>query len=294
MLRHSRVTDIHLISRRGPAQAKFTIKELRELGEVTDCDVVVDPAELELDLGSRAAADGDRSVQRNLDVLAEWAARPLEGRPRRVHLHFLARPVEIVGEGQVDAVRIEATRLDGDASVTGTGEVRRLDVQMVLRSIGYRGVPTPGMPFDERAGVIPNVEGRVLRDGRVVPGEYVAGWIKRGPTGVIGTNKRDASATVAAVLADAAAGALPRAPVRDAGAILDVLAARGIEVVTWEGWSAIESAEAALGRTQGRARSKISDRAALMDAARRAEEATHDSGDVSRPDAGIPRAHRTA
>lgn len=288
VLRDSRVSDVHLVSRRGPAQAKFTIKELRELGEVNDCDVVVDPAELELDPASRAVADSDRSVQRTLDVLTEWAARPLEGRRRRLHLHFWARPVEIVGDGRVDGVLLEATRLDAEAGVTGTGQVRRLEVQMVLRSIGYRGVPTPGMPFDDRAGVIPHLEGRVLRDQQVAPGEYVAGWVKRGPTGVIGTNKRDASATVAALLADAASGALPRAPVRDAEAILEVLAARGVEVVTWEGWSAIEAAEAALGHAQGRARSKIHDRAALLDAARRAGDPTHDPADAPARDTAPP------
>lgn len=270
VLRHSRVSDIHLVSRRGPAQAKFTNKELRELGEVADCDVVVDPAELELDPISRAAADSDRSVQRNLDVLAHWAARPQKGRARRVHLHFMARPVELDGADQVDAVLLEATRLDDDASVVGTGELRRLEVQMVLRSIGYRGVPMPGLAFDEDAGVISNLEGRVLRDGRVVPGVYVAGWIKRGPTGVIGTNKRDAAATVALVQADASSGALPSATTRNPGAILGVLASRGTEVVTWEGWSAIEAAEVALGRGQGRARSKINHREALLEAVRRA------------------------
>jgi len=272
-LRHSRVTDIHLVIRRGPAQAKFTTRELRELGELTNCEVVIDPAELELDMMSRAAADSQRIVQRNLDVLADWAARPPGGRARRIHLHFKARPIEIVGDERVNGVLLETTRLDDNVSVVGTGEIHKLDVQMVLRSIGYRGLPTPDMPFDERAGVIPNTEGRVLRDGQIAPGEYVAGWIKRGPTGVIGTNKRDATATVAALLCDAEAGALPRASINDPDAILSLLTARGVEVVTWEGWSAIESAEAALGRSQGRERSKLKDHEALLQAARQSEDA---------------------
>lgn len=266
-LRDSRITDIHLIARRGPAQAKFTTKELREMGELTNSDVLVDPAELELDEPSQAVAESQRAVQRNLEILGDWAERPPKGRPRRVHLHFKSRPVELVGEESVHGVRLEATRLQDDGSVVGTGEFHTLDAQMVLRSIGYRGIPVLGMPFDEHSGLIPNAAGRVLRNEEVAPGEYVAGWIKRGPTGVIGTNKHDATSTVAAVLDDAEAGSLPRAPIRDPDAVLDLLAERGVDVVTWRGWLAIEAAEVALGQTQGRERSKLNDRSTLLRAA---------------------------
>jgi len=260
----SRVEDIHVIARRGPVQAKFTTKELREVGELANADVLVDPADLELDDASLARAS-EPVVRRNLEALREWAQRSPSGRPRRIHLRFRLRPVEVLGERCVTGLRLERTRLDPDGKAVGTGEIRTLDVQMVLRSVGYRGLPIAGMPFDERTGTVPNVAGRVLRAGRPISGEYVAGWIKRGPTGVIGTNKKDARETVTALLADATSS--PRAPVRDPDALPQLLAARGVSVVTWQGWCAIELAEAELGRAQGRDRLKIADRRMLLRAA---------------------------
>lgn len=265
VLEGSRVEDIHLIGRRGPVQAKFTTKELRELGELANADVLVAPGELELDTASRERLATEPVPRRNLDVLQVWAARPPAGRPRRVHVRFRLRPVEVLGEERVTGLRLERTRLDRTGHATGTGQMCTIDAQMLLRSVGYRGLPTPGMPFDKQAGVIPNAAGRVLRGGAVVPGEYVAGWIKRGPTGVIGTNKRDANETVAALLIDAPS--LPPAPIRDPDAVLRLLAERGVTVVRWQGWRAIELAEAHLGRAQGRERAKIADRGALLWAA---------------------------
>ncbi len=265
VLQRSQVQDIHMIGRRGPVQAKFTTKELRELGELANADILVDPRELELDEESQRAIGAERALRRNLEVLQEWARRRPEGRPRRIHVRFLLRPVEVLGTTRVSGLRLERTRLDGTGNVTGTGQMCTLDAQLVLRSVGYRGLPVPGMPFSEWTGIIPNSAGRVLRDGVPVPGEYVAGWIKRGPTGVIGTNKNDASETVAALLADAPA--LPPAPVRDPDALPALLAARGVDVVTWQGWQAIDAAEAALGRAQGRQRVKIAHRAELLRAA---------------------------
>lgn len=265
VLERSRVEDIHMIGRRGPVQARFTTKELRELGELANADVLVDPAELELDEASHRAIGAERALRRNLEVLQEWARRRPEGRPRRIHVRFMLRPVEVLGSTRVTGLRLERTRLDGTGNVSGTGEMTTLDAQLVLRSVGYRGLPVPGMPFAEWTGIIPNAAGRVLRDGVPVPGEYVAGWIKRGPTGVIGTNKHDASETVAALLADAPS--LPPAPVRDPDALLGLLAARRVSVVTWEGWREIDVAETALGRAQGRDRVKIADRAELLRAA---------------------------
>ena len=273
VFRDSEVSDIHIVGRRSAAHAKFTTKELKELGELANADVVVDPAELELD------ADGERVVAsepvraRNLEVFREWATREPEGRPRRIHVRFLRRPVEVVGEDRVSGLRLERTTVDGTGTAVGTGETETLDVQLVLRSVGYRGVPVGGLPFDERRGVIPNERGRVLRDGGASPGEYVAGWIKRGPTGVIGTNKHDAGETVATLLEDA--GALPRAPERDPEAVLRLLDERGAQVVVWDGWSAIDAAELALGPARGGKRIKIADRAALL---RTAAEAAADPG----------------
>jgi ferredoxin/flavodoxin---NADP+ reductase len=258
----SQVEDIHLIGRRGPAQAKFSTKELRELGELANADVLVDPADLVLDEAGQVLVASEPTARRNLEVLQEWAERAPAGRPRRIHLRFRLRPVEVLGEASVTGLRLEAT---GVTPADGPPAGLTLDVQMLLRAVGYRGIPTPGLPFDDDAGVIPTVAGRVQRAGVSVPGEYAAGWIKRGPTGVIGTNKHDANETVASLLEDVPS--LPEAPVRDPEAVLQLLADRGVDVVTWEGWRAIEQAEAELGIALGRTQAKIADREALLRAA---------------------------
>lgn len=267
VLRASTVRDLHLVGRRGPAQARFTTKELRELGELADVDLLVDADELVLDDDSAALVESEPVLRRNLEVLTEWAARTPAGRPRRIHLHFMRRPVEVLAgsDGRVAGLRLERTQLDERGHAVGTGQYETLDVGMVLRSVGYRGLPIPGMPFDPGNGTIPNQAGRVVHDGAVVPGEYVAGWAKRGPSGVIGTNKHDANETVASLVEDAAA--LPEAPVRDPQAILDLLRDRGAEVVDWQGWRAIVQAEVDLGRRLGRGGVTIADRQALLAAA---------------------------
>jgi ferredoxin--NADP+ reductase len=272
VLERSSVEDIHLIGRRGPLQAKFTTKELREVGELSNADVLLDPAELALDEMGREKLAADPVVRRNFEVLQAWSQRTPSGRPRRVHVRFLLRPVEMLGDGAVSGLRVEHTQLDRTGQATGTGEISTVDASMILCAVGHRGLSIPGIPVDERTGVVPNVAGRVLRAGSAAPGDtapgdtapgdYVAGWIKRGATGVIGTNKSDAKETVTALLEDAPS--LPPAPVRDPDAVLHLLAARGIDVVTWQGWSAIELAEADLGRAQGRERAKIVDREALL------------------------------
>jgi len=266
VLERSQVTDIHMFGRRGPAQAKFTTKELRELGELTNADVIVHPDELQLDAASEAAIASSPAVRRNVEVLQEWAQREPQGRPRRLHVRFLLRPVAVLGTDRVAGLRLERSRLDGTGGAVGTGEHTDIDAQLLLRAIGYRGLPLPGLPFDEGSGVVPNAGGRVLREGAPVPGEYVAGWIKRGPTGVIGTNKGDARETVAAVIEDVAG--LPVARDGDPDELPPLLAGRGVEVVTWAGWQAIDDAELDLGRTQGRDRVKIADRLELLRAAR--------------------------
>jgi ferredoxin/flavodoxin---NADP+ reductase len=264
----SAVSDIHIVGRRGPAQAKFTTKELRELGELANADVVVDPAELVLDEASKELVETNKTVRRNLETLQEWSARSQLGRPRRIHLRFLLAPVAVLGTTVVAAVQCERNELDGSGGVTGTGETVTLAAQLLLRSVGYRGLPLPGVPFDERSGVIPHVAGRVQRNGCTAAGEYVVGWIKRGPTGVIGTNKGDAKETVEQLLTDL--DTLPRARYREPDMIIDRLTRRGVEVITWAGWEAIDAAEQALGLASGRSRIKIANRAELLIAAAKA------------------------
>ena len=264
-LSSSQVTDIHVLGRRGPAQAAFTTKELRELGELADADVLVHGFDGTLDAGSEEAAAADKAVARNVVVIRGWVANEPTGKRRRIHLHFLARPVELVGDQSVREVRVERTALTEDGRAVGTGEVTSIPAQLVVRSVGYRGTALDTVPFDAERNVIPHADGRVERDGVVVPGQYVAGWIKRGPTGIIGTNKKDAAATVASLLADAQAGALP-SPGRPGG-IEALLAERGVAVVGTGGWRAIDAAERALGATRGRDRTTIHEVPALLAAA---------------------------
>ena len=262
VLSASHVTDIHVLGRRGPAQAKFTTKELRELGELVNADVVVREDELVLDAASEETIASDANQRRNLEILRTLAAEKPSGKPRRIHLRFLVRPTTIFGSEKVDGVQVERTELDGTGNVKGTGVLETIPAQMVLRSVGYRGQGLAGLPFDERNGTIPHEAGRVLHEGKQVPGEYVAGWIKRGPTGVIGTNKSDASETITSLIADAPN--LTPAPIRDPQALLNLLVTRGVHVVDWEGWVGIDAAEIALGQAQGRERIKIADRDLLL------------------------------
>jgi NADPH-dependent glutamate synthase beta subunit-like oxidoreductase len=262
------VEEVTVLGRRGPAQATFTTQELRELDGLAAATVLVDPADLELDPGSEERAAADRNVGRNLAVLRGWADHaPTPGRGR-LRLKFFRRPVRLLGDDRVTGVEVERTAVDGDGRAMGTGELEVLPADLVVRSVGYRGIPLPGLPVDERSGTVPNDSGRVLRDGRISPGEYVAGWIKRGPTGVVGTNKHDARETVASLLADVAVGDLrPRGPVGD---LVSQLVARGAEPVLLDDWRAIDAAETALGATRGRARTTLHERESLMAAVRAA------------------------
>lgn len=273
-LEASRVREVHMVGRRGPGQAKFTTKELRELGSLPGVRVGVEAADLALD-PSFADPSGLPAVnRRNLEVVRGWAAGDAadaggDDVARGIRLRFFLRPVELLGEnGRVAAVRFERTEPDGSGGVRGTGRYEEIEAQLVLRAVGYKGVPLPGLPFDERRGTVPNEAGRVLRDGAPSPGEYVAGWIKRGPTGVIGTNRPCAKETVTSLLADAA----DLAGREVAGDPLAALRELGHEPVAWRGWLSIEEAESALGHALGRGRVKIPDWAGLRAAAR--EDAT--------------------
>jgi ferredoxin--NADP+ reductase len=263
------VEQVTIVGRRGPAQASFTTQELRELDDMTAATVLVDPADLELDPASEERAAADRVVGRNLGVLRGWAEHTLEAGRIPLRLRFFRRPVRLLGEDRVTGLEVERTAVDGDGRAVGTGEVEVLPADLVVRSVGYRGTPLPGLPVDERSGTVTHDGvGRVLRDGRTSPGEYVAGWIKRGPSGVVGTNKHDARETVDALLADAAAGGLAvRGPVDD---LVTALQARGAEPVLLEDWRAIDAAEVALGATHGRARTTMHEREALLAAVRAA------------------------
>lgn len=263
VLAQSQVTDIYMLGRRGPAQAKFTTKELRELGELPNADVVVRPEELELDEKSAASIAHDPAQLKNLEVLREFAARPLSGKPRRIHIRFFVSPVAVLGEGRVQKIRLEKNRLDENLNAVGTGQFEELEVGMVLRSVGYKGVPLPEVPFDSRKGVIPNQGGRVLREGQVALGEYTAGWIKRGPSGVIGTNKADATETIKLLLEDAPS--LPLAPEPDPEAVTQLLRSRGVRYVTLEHWLKLDQLECAQGQAQGRPRVKVTSVAKMLE-----------------------------
>jgi ferredoxin--NADP+ reductase len=268
----SRLEEIVVLGRRGPVQAAFTNPELVELTELADADLIVDPADLELDAASEAALADDAMARRNLDVLREVAVTPPSGKRRRVVLRFLASPVTIHGDDRVESIEIVRNRLEVDASgrvaAVPTDEREVIPCGLVLRSVGYRGVPVEAVPFDERACVIPNLVGRVLdAHGDPIPGLYCAGWIKRGPSGVIGTNKKDATETVEALLADAAAGSLPRSSAAARG-VDALLAERGVHVVDQAGWAAIDAAERAAGEPLGRPRVKLCTWDELLAAAR--------------------------
>jgi ferredoxin/flavodoxin---NADP+ reductase len=257
----SAIEEILVLGRRGPVQAAWTPVELGELGEMAGADVVVDPAELVLDPASEAgleAAPG--TVKRNVDILRHYASREPAGKPRTIRLRFYASPIAIHGDGRVEAVEIVRNELvsdGGSVRAVATDERETIPCGVIFRSVGYHGVELAGVPFDSDRGTMPNDGGRVLdAGGEPHPGVYCAGWIKRGPTGVIGTNKKDATETIELLLEDARAGRLPgRSP--DAEPIEHLLAERGVEAVLYAGWEAIDEHERARGAEQGRPRVKL-------------------------------------
>jgi ferredoxin--NADP+ reductase len=276
-LRESRIEEVVVLGRRGPAQAAFTSAELRELGRIDAVDARVDPEEVELDPVSRRWLDeeGTFTARKNVELLREFAARP--GRPearKRIVLRFLRSPVEIRGPGKVEAVDVHRNQIvrtdDGSLRPRPLGdEVETIECGLVLRSVGYRAVPLPDVPFDERSFVLPNDHGRVLGpDGQPLPGVYAVGWIKRGPTGILGTNKRDAEETVSCLAEDLAAGRLPQSPNPPPGRIDALLAGRKPDLVTIEGWRAIETHELHMGSKEQRPRVKLASRDELLAAAR--------------------------
>ena len=267
------VEEVVLLGRRGPAQAAFTNPELRELGELARADVIVDPADLELDPASEAwlaSEEAHTTNRKNVEILRDYASRRPKGHSHRVVLRFLRSPVEVLGddEGRVRGLRVGVNRIerrdDGRLAAVPTGEEEEIECGLVLRSIGYRGQPVCTVPFDLERGLVRNDGGRVLdHAGEPLPGEYVTGWIKRGPSGVIGTNKKDSAETTAKLLADREAGRLNRPSQSDPEAIEPWLRERAPGLCTWEGWEAIDAHETAVGEPRGRPRVKLVDRDAM-------------------------------
>lgn len=277
-LKQSRVTDVHVFGRRGPAQAKFTPLELRELGHVKDVDIIVYPEDFEFDEASMATIHSNNQVKQVTKTLTDFTLREPTGAPRRLHLHFLHAPVAVLGDTGVTGLRTERQELDGSGGVTGTGEFTDWPMDAVYRAVGYFGTALPQLPFDDRRGVIPNHEGRVadtLRqadsaEAPVLPGVYATGWIKRGPVGLIGHTKGDALETITHLIADRAAGGLPEPEAPTEDAIIELLRSKSVDFVDWEGYHLLEAAEKALGEPHGRERIKIATREAMLAEARRA------------------------
>lgn len=260
VLAESRVREVRMIGRRGPVQAAFTPPEMKELGEFEDCDLVVDPAELELNDASRAELEvlKWREAQKNYDLLHAAAGRAPAGKSRRLLIQFYRGPKELVGGPHLDGVVLEKNALSGEPGeqkARGTGLTELVPCGVLFRSVGYRGVPLAGVPFDTKSAVIPNIEGRVMRDGQPLPGLYAAGWIKRGPSGIIGTNKPDSFETVKAVMADLPS--LPRCAEPSREAVLALLKSRSVRVVGYDDWRRIDAAEVERGVAAGKPREKF-------------------------------------
>jgi ferredoxin--NADP+ reductase len=274
-LRASTVSTIHVLGRRGPAQAAFTNPELKELGELAEADVIVDPREIQLDEHSKHQLSGheDRTAEKNLHTLHEFAARKPGGRKRRIILRFLVSPVAILGSDHVEGVRLAKNRLvrapGNELRAEATGETETLPAGLIFRSVGYKGVPIPGVPFDQRAGIIPNVEGRALvAPGalEMLAGVYTVGWIKRGPSGVIGTNKPDSAETADHLLEDVASGAITVRPRGSRTAVDQLLQSRGVQVVSFADWKKLDELEQAAGKARGAPREKFTRIPDMLDA----------------------------
>lgn len=274
-LEASAVEEIVILGRRGPAQAAYTNPEIRELGELEAADVIVDPAEIELDPISRAyieSDEADKTAKQNVEIVRGFAGKRPEGKPKRLVLRFLSSPIEIRGGDRVHSIVIGRNELfdyNGSPRARDTGEREELACDLVLRSVGYTGIPLRGVPFDEKRGTILNRDGRVLEShgGKHRAGHYTAGWIKRGPSGVIGTNKKCAQETVDHLLADVGAAELLDPELPGPESIEALLAERGVRYVTFDGWQAIDRVEVGRGEPHGRPRVKFVKVDEMLDAA---------------------------
>jgi ferredoxin--NADP+ reductase len=271
-LQSSPVREVHVFARRGPAQAKFTPLELRELDHSQNVEVIVDPEDIDYDDGSVQAINSDNQTKLVVRELEKYAMRTAEHglgeRPRKLFLHFFQSPVEVLGDGKVEGVRTERTELTGDGNVRGTGRTKDWPVQAVYRCVGYRSTELPDLPWDSSSCVIPHAAGRILGiDGEHLPGLYVNGWVKRGPVGLIGHTKGDAIETVGSLLAD-----LPTMPAAQEPApesVVEFLEGRGVRYTTWDGWKLLDAYERSLGEPHGRERIKEVEREIMIEVSRR-------------------------
>jgi ferredoxin--NADP+ reductase len=272
-LRHSQIEEVVVLGRRGPAQAAFTSAELRELGRIHGVNLALRRDEIELDPVSRdwLVEEASFTARKNVELLNQFAAA--EGDPaatRRIELRFLRSPVAIRGTDRVEGIDIRRNEIvraeDGMLKARPVDEaVEKIDCGLVLRSVGYRAIPLPDVPFDERYFVLPNQRGRVLTsDGDTLPGVYAVGWIKRGPTGILGTNKRDAEETISCLVEDLHAGELPPPPSPARDELDALLAERTANLVTLDGWRAIDAHETSRGESRGRPRVKLASREELL------------------------------
>jgi len=258
-LKSSPVTDVHIFGRRGPMQVKFTPLELRELGELNDVDMVVYEEDFDYDEASKAAVESNKQIMVLDRIFTKWRGQEKGTASRRLHLHFYAGPVEVLGTDRVEGFRYERTKPDGQGGVVGTGEFREVAVQSLYRAVGYFGSPLDGIPFDTHRGVIPNREGQVIDDNHEpVHGVYATGWIKRGPVGLIGHTKSDAMETIKNVMNDQANWWSPEQP--DEQSVVDLLKSRNVDYTNLQGWQLLDAQEIALGEAEGRARIKLVDR----------------------------------
>lgn len=268
--------DVYVFGRRGPAQAKFTPLELRELGQVRDVDVIVRLEDFDFDEASERAMETSKMTRMVVTTMVEWTMEEERSASHRIHLNFWERPVEILGEdGHVTALRTERTQPIGDGIVEGTGEFTDWPVEAVYRAVGYSGAPVPGAPFDDARGVIPNSEGRVLDDsGDPIPGLFATGWVKRGPVGLIGSTKSDAQQTIEHLLAAAREDRLPLVPDGNGqghASAVALLEDRGVRYTTEEGWLRLDGFEKGLGAARGRERLKVVHRETMTAVSREEE-----------------------
>ncbi len=246
--------EVHVFGRRGPAQAKFTPLELKELDHSPTIEVVIDPEDIDYDAASESARRESKIVDQVCSIIENYAIRDPKGAPHKLHIHFFESPVELLGEdGRVTAIRTERTKLDGNGGVVGTGKFTDWPVGAVYRAVGYRSDAVPEVPFDEAKAVIPNEGGRV--DGHV--GLYATGWVRRGPVGLIGNTKGDANEAIGNLLADWDEGILEPAAEPSESAVTEPFGVRGIEYTTWDGWHRLDAAERAAGEAEGRERKKF-------------------------------------
>ncbi|GAA2382170.1 MULTISPECIES: FAD-dependent oxidoreductase [Gordonia] len=265
-LKANKAVEVHVFGRRGPAQAKFTPLELKELDHSPNIEVIVDPEDIEYDEGSAVARRSSKITDQVATIIENYAIRePKQGAIHKLFLHFFENPTEILGEdGKVVGLRTERTELDGTGNVKGTGKTRDWDVTAVYRAVGYLSDNLPEIPFDDQAGVIPNEAGRIFDDGKHLTGLYTTGWIKRGPVGLIGHTKGDANETVECILEDMRNGVLNEVEDASEASVVDLLESRGIPFTTWDGWYRLDEHERKLGEAQGRDRVKVVEREDML------------------------------